>query len=67
MSREEAQQRILEKLDEVQQILDRLDPKRKCKYFQAGIKRKPESSRLAWCLYKIDENNETHIEMEYAE
>lgn len=37
MSREEAQQLILEKLDEVQQILDRYDPKHGSDYLTATI------------------------------
>ena len=50
MTREEAQQLILEKLDEVQQILDLLDPERKAQSFTAVIERSRNYSRIAFNL-----------------
>ena len=46
MSREEAQQLILEKLDEVQQILEKWDPNRITKWFDVTLKREANRTSL---------------------
>lgn len=50
MTREKAQDEILVRLDEIQQILDLLDPERKAQSFSAVIERSRNYSRIAFNL-----------------
>lgn len=46
MTREQATQAILEKLDEVQQILEKWDPNRIAKWFDVTLKREANKTSL---------------------
>lgn len=53
MTREKAQDEILVRLDEIQQILDHLDPERECFEFHAAIERGKRFTHLAFVLRSI--------------
>ena len=56
MTREKAQDEILERLDEIQQILDLYDPMRKGMGFQTLIERRPDRSIIIFTLMSTDED-----------
>lgn len=51
MTREKAQDEILVRLDEIQQILDLLDPERENRFFHADIVRRKTETRIRFELY----------------